>query len=68
MRQPLGNGIVGKDISQAHAFRKFVSATEGSFSETASIDGVRRLYWFKNFPGLPLIIMVAAAEHDMYAR
>lgn len=67
MRQPLGKGIIGKDISQAHTFRKSVSATEGSFSETASIDGVRRLYWFKNLSGLPLIIMVAAAERDMYA-
>ncbi|WP_260332738.1 sensor domain-containing diguanylate cyclase [Paraburkholderia sp. MM5384-R2] len=67
MRQPLGNGILGKDISQSHTFRRFISAPEGSFSEIASIDGVRRLYWFKNFPGLPLIIMVAAAERDMYA-
>jgi diguanylate cyclase (GGDEF)-like protein len=44
-----------------------VSAPEGSYSDTASIDGVRRLYFFRNFPDLPLIIMVAAAEADIYA-
>jgi diguanylate cyclase (GGDEF)-like protein len=44
-----------------------MSAPEGSFSETASIDGIRRLYWFQNFPHAPLILMVAAAEQDFYA-
>ncbi|MFP3589289.1 diguanylate cyclase, partial [Paraburkholderia sp. SIMBA_055] len=45
----------------------FRTAVEGSFSETASIDGVRRFYYFRNFPDLPLIIMVAEAEQDIYA-
>ncbi|MBB5467904.1 hypothetical protein HDG32_004028 [Paraburkholderia sp. CI2] len=31
MRQPLGNGILGKDIGQSHTFRRFISAPEGSF-------------------------------------
>ena len=38
-----------------------------SFGDTASIDGIRRLYWFRNFPGTPLRIMAAAAEQDIYA-
>ncbi|PQV44203.1 hypothetical protein B0G83_12631 [Paraburkholderia sp. BL21I4N1] len=58
---------VGRDISKASTFRHFRSAPEGSFSDTASIDGVRRLYFFRNFPDLPLIIMVAEAEKDIYA-
>ncbi|HDR9512013.1 diguanylate cyclase [Burkholderia cepacia] len=67
MRQPYNVSIVGRDISQAATFRRFRSAPEGVFSETASIDGVRRLYYFKNLPTLPLIIMVAEAEQDIYA-
>ncbi|GAB3626430.1 sensor domain-containing diguanylate cyclase [Pandoraea terrae] len=67
MRQPYEARIIGRDISQASTFRQFASEAEGSFSETASIDGVRRLYSFKNFPDLPLIIMVAEAEQDVYA-
>lgn len=67
MRQPYDVHIIGRNISQASTFRRFISGKEGSFSDTASIDGVRRLYTFKNFPDLPLIIMVAGAEQDIYA-
>ncbi len=67
MRQPYDLRIIGRDISKASTFRHFRSAPEGSFSDTASIDGVRRLYFFRNFPDLPLIIMVAGAEQDIYA-
>lgn len=67
MRQPYNVSIVGRDISKAVTFRRFRSAPEGVFTETASIDGVRRLYYFKNLPNLPLIIMVAEAEQEIYA-
>ena len=33
----------------------------------ARLDGRRRLYYFRNFPKLPLIIMVAEGEEDVYA-
>jgi diguanylate cyclase (GGDEF)-like protein len=67
MRQPYDPKVIGRNIKNAATFRRFMSAPEGSFSETASIDGVRRLYWFANFPRAPLIIMAAASEEDMYA-
>ncbi|WP_179403258.1 sensor domain-containing diguanylate cyclase [Burkholderia guangdongensis] len=67
MRQPYDVHTIGRDISQAATFRRFRATPEGTFSETASIDGVRRLYYFKNLPALPLIIMVAEAEQDIYA-
>jgi diguanylate cyclase (GGDEF)-like protein len=67
MRQPYDPKVIGRNIKNAATFRRFMSAPEGSFSETASIDGVRRLYWFANFPNAPLIIMAASSEEDMYA-
>ncbi len=67
MRQPYDPKIVGRDISRASTFRHFMSASEGSFFDTASIDGVRRLYVFRHLDNLPLIIMVAEAESDIYA-
>nr|WP_084688302.1 diguanylate cyclase [Paraburkholderia oxyphila] len=67
MRQPYDLRIVGRSIKGASTYRHFLSEPEGSFSETASIDGTRRLYWFSNFPRYPLIIMVAAADQDIYA-
>lgn len=67
MRQPYDPAVVGRDIRGASTYKKFVAAPEGSFVDTSTIDGVRRLYYFKNLPKLPLIIMVAEAESDIYA-
>ena len=66
-RQPYEPAIVGRNISKASTFRHFMTASEGSFSDTASIDGVRRLYVFRHLENLPLIIMVARSEADTYA-
>jgi hypothetical protein len=44
MRQPYDPKVIGRNIKAAATFRHFMSAPEVSFSETASIDGVRRLY------------------------
>ncbi|MEX3965870.1 diguanylate cyclase [Paraburkholderia sp. EG286B] len=67
MRQPYDPAVVGRNIRNASTFRHFLAAKEGSFSDTSSIDGVRRMYFFRNFPRQPLIIMVAEAEPDIYA-
>ena len=67
MRQPYDPAVIGRDISKASTFRRFKMAPEGSFSDKSTIDGVRRLYYFKHLRNLPLMIMVAQAESDIYA-
>lgn len=67
MRQPYDVQVIGRDIRNTRTFTQFTAAAEGSFSEASSIAGVRRLYYFKNLPNLPLIIMVAEAHSDIYA-
>jgi diguanylate cyclase (GGDEF)-like protein len=67
MRHPFDEQVIGRDISHASTYRKFIEQTEGSFSDTSTIDGVRRFYYFRNLPNLPLILMVAEAEPDIYA-
>ncbi|KAB0641063.1 sensor domain-containing diguanylate cyclase [Burkholderia latens] len=67
MRQPYDVHTIGRDISHAATFKRFQAAKEGVFSEISSLDGVRRLYYFRHLPKLPLIIMVAEAEKDIYA-
>ncbi|MEX3959705.1 diguanylate cyclase [Trinickia sp. EG282A] len=67
MRQPYDVHVIGRNIRNASTFRHFVSEPEGSFSDISTIDSVQRLYYFKNFPHLPLIIMVADAHADIYA-
>lgn len=67
MREPYDPKIVGRNISQASTFRQFMRAREGSFFDRASIDGVRRLYAFRHLDNLPLIMMVAESESEIYA-
>ncbi|WP_396331738.1 diguanylate cyclase [Burkholderia anthina] len=66
-RQPYDPTIVGRDIRRASTFRQFMTANEGSFLDTASIDGVQRMYVFRHLDHLPLIIMVARSEADIFA-
>lgn len=67
MRQPYDAAVIGRNISRASTFRTFLTAPEGSFVDRSTIDGVRRLYYFKHLGDLPLIVMVAEAESDVYA-
>jgi diguanylate cyclase (GGDEF)-like protein len=67
MRQPYDAAVIGRNISHASTFRTFLSAPEGSFVDRSTIDGVHRLYYFRRVGDLPLIIMVAEAESDIYA-
>lgn len=67
MRQPYDPAVPGRNISDASTFRRFQMAPEGSFTDTSTLDGERRLYYFKHLRHLPLIIMVAEGEPDIYA-
>ncbi|WP_325801666.1 sensor domain-containing diguanylate cyclase [Comamonas testosteroni] len=67
MRQPYDAQVIGRNIRSASTFKQFMTAPEGSFSDTSYIDGTRRLYFFKSLPNLPFIIMVAKAHSDIYA-
>ena len=67
MRQPYDAKVIGRNISSASTFKRFMAAPEGSFSDTSYLDGARRLYFFKTLPNLPFIIMVAKAHSDIYA-
>lgn len=67
MRQPYDEKVIGRNIRNASTFKRFMQSPEGSFSDTSTLDGVRRMYIFKNLPDLPMILMVAEAEQDIFA-
>ncbi len=67
MRQPYDEKVIGRNVSNASTFKKHRLNTEGSFTDVSVVDGVQRLYYFKNLPNLPLSIMVAEAYSDIYA-
>jgi diguanylate cyclase (GGDEF)-like protein len=67
-RGPYNPKLIGRDLTGTGPFSKMMAQPEGSFADTASIDGIRRIYQFKHLPGLPLIMEVASAETDIYAK
>lgn len=66
MRQPFDPKVIGRNIRNASTYKRFMSEPEGSFSDTSYLDGTKRLYYFRNPPGLPFIIMVARGQSDIY--
>jgi diguanylate cyclase (GGDEF)-like protein len=67
MRQPCDAHVIGRNMSQKANFRRFAFKSDGSFLEASAIDGVRRLFYFINFPNLPLIIAVSESEQDIFS-
>jgi diguanylate cyclase (GGDEF)-like protein len=67
MRLPGNAELTGRDMRGSAPFTQMMTSAEGTFTETASIDGIRRVYAFKHLSGLPLIAAVAPAEMDVYA-
>lgn len=66
MRQPFNSKVIGRSIRDASTFKRFMSGSEGSFSDKSFLDGTERLYYFRNPSELPFIIMVAKAQSDIY--
>lgn len=67
MRQPFDPKVIGRDLAKTSIFQRTRQGAEGSFADRSSIDGVRRLYYYRQFPHQPLVILVAEAESDIYA-
>lgn len=67
MREPFDEKVIGRNIRNSSTFEQHLKAAEGRFTDISVIDGVQRLYYFKNLPNLPLIIIVAEAYSDIYA-
>jgi diguanylate cyclase (GGDEF)-like protein len=67
MRQPYNMHVIGRDMSQTATFRKYASRSDGSFCDTSTIDGVRRFFYFRNFPNLPLVIAVTESTQDIFS-
>lgn len=68
-RRPFNERDAGRDISQAEVFRRLRAAPSGSF-ETRSVlvDGVQRLYVYRQLGTLPLVVQVGLSINAIYAE
>ena len=66
-RQPAAATDMGLSFAGSPNFHRFLTAPSGTFSGTASTDGLQRIYSFARVGALPLIVDVARAEDDVFA-
>ena len=66
-RTPYDETNIGRSIQGSPGMRAFAAAGAGTFSNTASLDGVTRITTFAHMAGLPLVLAVSFSELDIYA-
>ncbi|WP_323117945.1 GGDEF domain-containing protein [Burkholderia alba] len=68
MRMPYEDGMIGRDLRGTGPYTRMLFSRSGSFSDVASVDGVKRYYLYQRIDGVPLVVQVAVAEQDIYAE
>jgi len=66
-RLPYDAGVVGRDLRDSPVFSRMLVNREGVIHERAAIDGIRRIYAYRQLDRLPIIVSVAPADSDVYA-
>ncbi|KAA2229685.1 sensor domain-containing diguanylate cyclase [Pseudomonas brenneri] len=59
--------IINKDLSARPNVARILRERDGSFSSVSSVDRQRRLYTFSNVGALPLIVVVALSNDEIFA-
>ena len=67
LRQPLPPSSEGLERQQQELIRRFRIEPAGSFVGTSAVDGLTRLFTYRQVGSLPLVIAVALAVDDIYA-
>ncbi len=67
MRSPEDERLTGRNMAESRAMRHMRENDRGSFATLAQFDGVARLLTFAHIDGLPLMVIVAVAEQDIFA-
>src|SRR5579883_2795295 len=68
MRKPYVEEAIGRDLGRGGLFQRRPEAERGTFELVSSIDGIKRIFVFRKFDSLPLLLTVAQAEDVVYAE
>ncbi|WP_238591781.1 sensor domain-containing diguanylate cyclase [Pseudomonas abietaniphila] len=58
---------IGQDFSQLPNFQRILREADGSFTALSELDGQRRMYTFSRVGDLPLIVVIAQSQDEVYA-
>lgn len=67
MRSPFEIGMIGRDLSRSRVFQNVAGSPSSSFEDTASTDGVERMYVFQRVGKSPLIVIYGLSLDAIYA-
>jgi PAS domain S-box-containing protein len=67
-RRPYSDQDVGRDMGGSPMFGHLANSPAGSFQATASVDGITRLYSYRQVGTLPLVVGVGLSLGDIYAE
>ncbi|MCY0385792.1 diguanylate cyclase [Robbsia sp. Bb-Pol-6] len=67
-RLPLhSRAVAGKSLISQPLMQQLSATGEGSFTRTAAVDKIERLYVFRHLPRLGMIVIVAPSTADVFA-
>ncbi|WEZ85996.1 HWE histidine kinase domain-containing protein (plasmid) [Rhizobium sp. 32-5/1] len=66
-RTPFNPVDLGRDVKSARVFELIGQAKVGTYESTSLIDGVYRLYAYRQLGTLPFIVVVGLSERTIYA-
>ncbi len=67
-RWPSAEQDIGRDLSGDSIFNHLVKSPSGNFEAKAPIDGVTRLYSYRQIANFPLIVGAGLAKQDVFAE
>lgn len=67
MRNPETGAPIGRNLKGTRTFERFVGAPQRWFFGSATLDTEQRLYVYRKFEKIPLLISIAPAARDIYA-
>lgn len=67
MRFPFSAQIIGHSLPNAYVLQEFQKKRSGFYENVALIDGVRRLYTFKQVGNFPLLMTMGLPTDEVYA-
>ncbi|HEV8679988.1 MAG TPA: ATP-binding protein [Stellaceae bacterium] len=66
-RAPYHEKFVGRELANFGLFQHYPDAKTGVFTGTSAIDGIERLYAYRQIDHLPLVLVVGRATETVFA-
>lgn len=66
-RAALGDELIGQSVADAKLLASYAQNRAGSFQNTSPIDGVNRIYSYREVKGFPLLVAVGLADDEVLA-